>query len=313
MPGTITETPVGQDGSNIKIHTTYNGLVVDLYTGNSFARSIVAYVMAVADTINASIVGFLTTSSSPTLTGNWTFANFTNFNAGVFINSGMDADSISVVNLTVTGDCNVVNLQASGDATAQNFNGDGFNGSTGTFGQVIADEVNAGTMTVGGQGVVTASLNTEWPAGFGDSSDLPGQLGFTLNYGSVDTIPKANGSGGFVSAIRNTDYAGISIVTGSSPTTGQTVSATTLKYNELCYIDPAGTLLALTFSLPSAANAFVGQVISGFITQIITTLTVNTSGGGTIKGSTPVTSAINSSFAYECVSVGGAGIWVRIY
>lgn len=103
------------------------------------------------------------------------------------------------------------------------------------------------------------------------------------------------------------------IVTASSPTTGQTVSAATSKLDETLYITPAGTLLALTFSLPTSANSRVGQIERGFISQIITTLTVSVSGSGTVIGSLPITSAVNSSFAYQCVRVSGNGTWIRLY
>jgi hypothetical protein len=103
------------------------------------------------------------------------------------------------------------------------------------------------------------------------------------------------------------------IVTPSSPTTGQTVSAGTTKANETLYITPAGTLPALNISLPSAANSQVGQIIRVYISQIITTLTPSVSGGGVINGNAPDTSLIKSSFAYQCVSVSGAGTWIMLY
>lgn len=103
------------------------------------------------------------------------------------------------------------------------------------------------------------------------------------------------------------------IVTGTSPTTGQTVSANTDKKEETLYITPAGTLLALTFSLPSAANSRAGQIIRGFISQIVTGLTVAVAGSGAVVGALPVTSAVNSSFAYQCVSTAGSGTWIRVY
>lgn len=102
------------------------------------------------------------------------------------------------------------------------------------------------------------------------------------------------------------------IVTNSSPTTGQTVSAGTAKRDETLYITPAGTLLALTIELPASASSRVGQIVRGFISQIITGLTVQVAGSGTIVGSTPVTSAVNSTFAYQCVSVSDNGTWIRI-
>lgn len=104
----------------------------------------------------------------------------------------------------------------------------------------------------------------------------------------------------------------LAIVTPSSPTTGQTVSSGTAKLDETLYITPSGTLLALTVSLPTSANSRVGQLIRAFITQIITTSTFNVSGSGTIVGSAPVTSAVNSSVAFQCVSVAGNGTWIRL-
>lgn len=109
------------------------------------------------------------------------------------------------------------------------------------------------------------------------------------------------------------DAADTSLITNSSPATGATVSAGSTKADETCYMTPAGTLLALTFTLPAIANARAGQIVRGFITQIITGLTVNASGSGTIKGATPVTSAVNSSFAYMCISTSGNGTWIRLY
>lgn len=104
-----------------------------------------------------------------------------------------------------------------------------------------------------------------------------------------------------------------SIVSNSMPTTGQTVAANTNGDDETLYITPAGTLLALTVALPLAANSRIGQIERGFITQIITTLTVNVAGSGTIIGASPTTSAVNSSFAYQCVSTAANGTWIRLY
>lgn len=109
--------------------------------------------------------------------------------------------------------------------------------------------------------------------------------------------------------VNNAPLAPAAIVTNSTPTTGQTVSAGTAKKDETLYITPAGTLLALTVSLPAAADSRVGQIIRGFISQIITGLTVSAAGGGSVVGATPVTSAVNSTFAYQCAV---AGTWIRI-
>lgn len=126
-------------------------------------------------------------------------------------------------------------------------------------------------------------------------------------------LKNATATGAPSIAVAYTDYDLPGIVTNSTPTTGTTVSANTAKSNETLYITPAGTLLALTVSLPTAANSRVSQIINGFISQIITTLTANVTGAGSIIGATPITSAVNSSFAYQCVSVAGTGTWIRLY
>lgn len=101
------------------------------------------------------------------------------------------------------------------------------------------------------------------------------------------------------------------IVTASAPATGATVSVGSTKADETLKIVPAGTLAALTISLPTIANSRTGQIVRGFITQIITALTVSVSGGGTVTGAAPVTSAVNSMFSYQCSS-SAAGAWIRI-
>lgn len=170
-----------------------------------------------------------------------------------------------------------------------------------TSGIYVGDAIDyqkGGTGNIGGAGIVKTDGNgTQSIAGNGTDYLSP------------------SGNGGALTGITASQVSGVSllpIVTNSSPTTGQTVSTGTAKLDETLYITPAGTLLALTITLPTAANSRVGQIVRGFISQIITGLTVNEAGSGTVVGSTPITSSVNSYFAYQCFSVAGNGLWGRI-
>lgn len=76
----------------------------------------------------------------------------------------------------------------------------------------------------------------------------------------------------------------------------------------LINLTPAGTISALTLTLPEAADSAQGMKRRVFTTQTITTLTVNISGGGSIGG-TPVTT-LGSTVAVEWQFTGTT--WVRI-
>lgn len=190
-------------------------------------------------------------------------------------------------------------------------NGLRFNLATGNLEDNGGDIYLSSTGAWGGQVIGKA---------FGGAGDVSGLLksdgSGNVSAASAGTDFLApNGSGAALTGITASQVSGVAllpIVTPSSPTTGQTVSAGTTKVDETLYITPAGTLLALTISLPASANSRVGQIVRGFISQIITTLIVNVSGSGTVVGSTPVTSSVNSFFAYQCVSTSGNGTWARI-
>lgn len=103
------------------------------------------------------------------------------------------------------------------------------------------------------------------------------------------------------------------IVSRYTPTTGNTINANTLGRSEMIFIQPAGLLAALTVNLPSASTAREGQIIRIFITQIVTAFTVSATGGGSVIGSAPDTTIINSSCCYQYVNSNGAGTWCMVY
>jgi hypothetical protein len=78
------------------------------------------------------------------------------------------------------------------------------------------------------------------------------------------------------------------------------------------YLTPAGTLATGTFSLPPAVNSRAGQIIRLWSTEIITSLTVNVNGGGTILGTALTAAAANTPYAWQCVSTAGTGTWIRL-
>jgi hypothetical protein len=100
-------------------------------------------------------------------------------------------------------------------------------------------------------------------------------------------------------------------VVAATPTTGFTITAA--RYTDQThYLTPAGTLATGTFSLPTAANSRVGQIVRLWSTQIVTALTVNVAGGGTIRGSALTAAAVDVPYAWQCVSTAGAGTWIRL-
>lgn len=101
-------------------------------------------------------------------------------------------------------------------------------------------------------------------------------------------------------------------VVPTTPTTGNTITGTTYV-DQSHYVTPAGTLAALTIALPTAANARAGQMVKVWITQDITALTVNVSGGGTILGAALTAAAYTAGtpLTYECVSTASTGTWIR--
>lgn len=108
-------------------------------------------------------------------------------------------------------------------------------------------------------------------------------------------------------------FAGIveSLVTTVVPLTGATILANIIKKHETIYINPAGTLAALTVTLPDSAHARVGQSINLWFGQVITSLTINTTGTGTLVGTAVTAATQYQSITYQCVSVSGTGTWIR--
>lgn len=97
----------------------------------------------------------------------------------------------------------------------------------------------------------------------------------------------------------------------ASPLTGTIVNVARYE-DQTQYLTPAGTLATLTFTLPTSANSRVGQIVRMWSSEIVTTLTVNVSGGGTIFGAALTAAAANTPYAWQCVSTAGTGTWIRL-
>ena len=102
------------------------------------------------------------------------------------------------------------------------------------------------------------------------------------------------------------------IITATTPLTGATITANTVKDDQTHIVTPAGTIATLAFVLPSAANSQVGQIIRLQSTQIVTALTVTVAGSGTVGGAALTAVAVSVPYAWQCTSVAGAGVWHRI-
>jgi hypothetical protein len=95
----------------------------------------------------------------------------------------------------------------------------------------------------------------------------------------------------------------IPVVQYTTPTTGNTITLNSNGHTKLL-INPAGTLLALTVTLPSSPSD--GDIVSLASSQIVTGLTMN---GGTIIGAlTALAVATFASYLYS----GDASKWFRI-
>lgn len=98
------------------------------------------------------------------------------------------------------------------------------------------------------------------------------------------------------------------IVSASSPVTTATVTAGTGKINETFYLTPAGTIAALTFVFPSNANSSIGQKLILVSHQIVTALTVSSS-GLTLQGTAVTALAVDTPIIWQKVA---ASTWMRL-
>lgn len=100
----------------------------------------------------------------------------------------------------------------------------------------------------------------------------------------------------------------IKIATSSVPLTGASYNFNTDGKDETLYVNPAGTIAAMTVVFPADESSRVGQILRVFSTQIVTALTV-TSTSLTIKGTAVTALAVNTPVSYEKVD---AAVWVRL-
>lgn len=98
------------------------------------------------------------------------------------------------------------------------------------------------------------------------------------------------------------------LVSASTPLTAGTVTAGSGKVNETLYIAPAATIAALTVTFPSNANSQIGQKLTVFSTQIVTTLTVSSS-GLTLLGTALTALAATTPYTWQKVA---ASTWARL-
>jgi hypothetical protein len=86
-----------------------------------------------------------------------------------------------------------------------------------------------------------------------------------------------------------------SVYQTATPLAGDTVIGTATASNLLTWITPAGTLLTLTYTLPSNASSVIGQVVRIGSSQAVTTLTIN--------GATTILNTITALVAGACVQL----------
>lgn len=105
-----------------------------------------------------------------------------------------------------------------------------------------------------------------------------------------------NYSGGFAKA--RTSQANV-------PSTGQTVAMAGGDADGSLVLTPAGTLAALTVTLPPDASSVIGQTRRIITTQAITALTVN---GATTIINAPASMGAGTTVTFEKIA---ANTWIR--
>lgn len=131
--------------------------------------------------------------------------------------------------------------------------------------------------------------DTNVPMGF----DAQGSAGFSFTNNSFATVLAQIGANGSISHLgQEIDKS----YTYSTPTTGTTV--TMASGSETAIIDPAGTLAALTVTLPACTSAYDGSLARFMSSQAITALTVNAT-SGTVSNA-PTTLAAGAGYKFLC-------------
>lgn len=93
----------------------------------------------------------------------------------------------------------------------------------------------------------------------------------------------------------------------STPVTGATIAFNDTDRSQVMYITPAGTLATLTITFPSATQSRVGQTLTVVCTQIVTALTLSSSGGTFLNALTAFVA--NGAAQYRKVS---STVWAKV-
>jgi len=141
------------------------------------------------------------------------------------------------------------------------------------------------------------------PTGTGTVTINPATASSMNNVSLGLTTPLAVGSTSIAHTLQELDTG----YTFNTPTTGATVTLAT--GTETALIVPAGTLAALTITLPGCTSGYNGSIARFSSTQIITALTVNAT-SGTVADA-PTTLALGSGHGYLCR--GSTTTWYQLY
>lgn len=101
------------------------------------------------------------------------------------------------------------------------------------------------------------------------------------------------------------------VITPLTPLTATTIT-TLADLDETLVLTPAGTLAALTIQLPAATDSQLGQIKRVNSTAIVSSLTISVAGSGSVTGPALSAAAVNTPYAFQCVSISGTGVWMRI-
>lgn len=147
-------------------------------------------------------------------------------------------------------------------------------------------------------GVATAAVLPS-PIDFGSGGTTGGQNAFTLQ-SALGASPRV------VTAAAGALY--VAPLTGATVTFPAIVSGTS-TVSEI-WIDPAGTIAALTIALPPCAAANDGDERVWSTSRVITSLTV-TPVSGTLSNGAATAGAVGVGHGYHCV--GASTLWFQMY
>ena len=274
---------------NSGVITNLSGTCASCSIGGNAASA----TLAATVTTNANLTGVITSSGNTTSTGSQTGTGNT------FVMSVSPSLTTPALGTPASG----VITNLSGTCASCSVGGNAATATTATNqsgGTVAATTLTASSTVTLSPASANVSIS---PTGTGTVTINPSTASAMNNVSLGLTTPLALGSTSIAHTLQELDTG----YTFNTPTTGATVTLAT--GTETALIVPAGTLAALTVTLPGCTSGYNGSIARFSSTQIITALTVNAT-SGTVADA-PTTLALGAGHGYLCR--GSTTTWYQLY